>query len=181
MKLIAFITITFILYLLFRRKIKTRSNPAFYIFLACEGSTWLLITSFRYWIINPLKTKQLVSWTLLLISAGLLLISLSQFKKWRTNRSAQLQSSAFIQQPQKLFISTGIYSYIRHPMYCALICLIWSLFFKYIRFDTFLIAVFSSLSIFRAANLEESLNVEKFGSEYKKYMANTKMFFPMIF
>ncbi len=181
MKLLLFISLTIILLYFFKNKMKKPGSLGFYLFLACEGLAWLLVHSLEFWVYRPLKFNQLCSWFLLLVFFYLMSHSVNKLINNKTIRSAPSNSALVKTAPLRDgLLLTGIYSKIRHPMYCSLICLVWGLFLKNIRFDTFLISVFSSLLVYRAAKKEEEQNEQKFGERYVQYKKRTKMFIPYL-
>jgi protein-S-isoprenylcysteine O-methyltransferase Ste14 len=78
-------------------------------------------------------------------------------------------------------ICNGIYRYIRHPMYSALLLLSWGFFLKQLSPITTLLALASSLFLIATARIEEQENINYFGAKYFEYMQRTKMFIPFIF
>ncbi len=84
-----------------------------------------------------------------------------------------------VKKKQEL-VTSGIYAYIRHPIYVGL-------FFAFIGGE--LVAksylVFGCLLLIAGAyqqmKLEETLLLSHFGEAYKKYMKRTKMFLPFLF
>jgi protein-S-isoprenylcysteine O-methyltransferase Ste14 len=80
---------------------------------------------------------------------------------------------------QHRLITHGVYRYVRHPMYVAL--LIYSVgqllvIPNWVASPSYLIA-FAILFAFRVA-AEERMMLERFGDEYAKYMARTKRLLP---
>ena len=78
-------------------------------------------------------------------------------------------------------VSTGIYSYIRHPIYGGLwLTLTGSL----IVSETYLFLPISLLALFafiRFAKREEKILVKHFGKKYLEYQRKTKLLIPKIF
>ena len=90
-------------------------------------------------------------------------------KKWSAARESGKNNSV---------ITSGPYSWIRHPLYLALM-----LFFIGLSlvsgFSLFLLLASLSLPIFyNAAKKEEAVLVQQFGDEYREYMKRTGRFFP---
>jgi protein-S-isoprenylcysteine O-methyltransferase Ste14 len=75
--------------------------------------------------------------------------------------------------------TTGPYSRVRHPMYTGLF--IWGimmlLFTDHWGFGGFFIAFLAVIVILRVSD-EEKVLIEKFGDEYRQYMARTNRFLP---
>lgn len=78
-------------------------------------------------------------------------------------------------------IESGIYHYIRHPLYLSLILLGTGAFLKNIDQFRISLAVINILSLLITARIEEKEMIEKFGDSYKLYMRKTKRFMPYIY
>ena len=85
-----------------------------------------------------------------------------------------------IKEKQKL-IKTGIYQYIRHPMYLSM--WIFALFQGFVLSNIFIeifgIITWSNLYFIRISN-EEKMMIDTFGNEYIKYIENTGRIFPKL-
>jgi protein-S-isoprenylcysteine O-methyltransferase Ste14 len=77
-------------------------------------------------------------------------------------------------------IETGIYKYIRHPLYSSLIFLTWGIFFKNTTLELFIVSLISNVFLYLTAITEEKENITYFGEKYKDYMKRSKMFVPFI-
>jgi len=77
-------------------------------------------------------------------------------------------------------VTTGIYRYIRHPMYSSLLFLAWGAFLKSVSITTFVLTGVATLSLVAAAKAEEEENVTRFGQAYKVYMKRTRRFVPFV-
>jgi len=77
-------------------------------------------------------------------------------------------------------ITTGVYRYIRHPMYGSLLLLCWGFFFKQPSLAGCILAVIASGLLVATARTEEIENIRYFGEEYREYMKRTKLFVPFI-
>jgi len=78
-------------------------------------------------------------------------------------------------------IETGIFKYIRHPLYGSLVFLSWGVFFKNTTLPLFLVSVFSTLMLYITARFDEKECVQYFGDKYSEYMKRSKMFVPFLF
>ena len=85
-----------------------------------------------------------------------------------------------IKEKQKL-IKTGIYQYIRHPMYLSM--WIFALFQGFLLSNAFIeifgILTWTNLYFIRISN-EEKIMIDTFGNEYKEYIKNTGRIFPKL-
>jgi protein-S-isoprenylcysteine O-methyltransferase Ste14 len=77
-------------------------------------------------------------------------------------------------------VSTGIYRFIRHPMYSSLLLFAWGTFLGYPTAAGLAVVVVTTLFIVVAAKVEERENIDYFGDRYREYMKTTKMFIPYV-
>ena len=77
-------------------------------------------------------------------------------------------------------VTSGVYRYIRHPLYCSLLLGIWGAFLKRPSQFAGAVAVAGSLFTVATAKVEERENLKKFGADYQTYRSRTKMFVPFI-
>lgn len=79
-------------------------------------------------------------------------------------------------------ITTGLYQYIRHPMYSGFLLL----FFGYsLSFGSIVITIAISVAFFlifkTRMDIEEKLLISEFGEEYSSYIKRTKRLFPLLY
>lgn len=133
------------------------------------------------WFSDPFSLPQLISWVLLL---GSMPLALSGF--YSLHKSGQPDQS--LADPTRLgfekttqLVTSGIYRYIRHPLYASLLCLTWGVFLKELSLPSTMLALITTLLLYATARVEEIENIQLFGQEYRDYMQQTKMFIPLIF
>ena len=78
-------------------------------------------------------------------------------------------------------ITTGVYQYIRHPLYGSLIFFALGTFFKDPSWVGVFLVLTTIVSAILTARIEEEHNLERFGEEYQDYMEKTKRFIPFIY
>ena len=78
-------------------------------------------------------------------------------------------------------VTTGIYHYIRHPLYSSLLSLAWGIFFKAPTWLGALLAAAATVFLFATARADEAECVRFFGPAYQAYMKETRRFVPFLF
>jgi protein-S-isoprenylcysteine O-methyltransferase Ste14 len=78
-------------------------------------------------------------------------------------------------------VTTGIYAYIRHPLYSSLFLLTWGIFFKALSLPGVALALVATTFLIATARADEAECVRFFGDEYQEYMQKTKRFIPFLF
>jgi len=78
-------------------------------------------------------------------------------------------------------VTSGIFRYIRHPLYSSLLYLAWGAFFKGVSSVTWVLVLSATALLVATARIEECENIDYFGEPYREYMRHTKMFIPYVF
>jgi len=114
-----------------------------------------------------------------LIGLILLVIALLQYNLGEFSGFQQLKGKPSMQI--KELKTSGFNSIVRHPLYFAMLCLMWG-YFLFHPTDLFLVtAVISSLYLYFGTKLEEQKLIEEFGEAYKIYKQKVKMLIPYLF
>jgi len=181
LRIILFVAFSIPILVLSWRTLSGFHNHGFYRFFAWEGMAWLLASNILYWFDDIFSLHQVIS-GLLLIGAGILAaVGLVTFmRKGRIDKSRN-DDTLFGFEKTTRVIDTGIYRYIRHPLYASLICLTWGFYFKHMTPTLLLISLVSTLFLYISSRMDEKECIAYFGEEYKNYMKRSKMFIPFIF
>lgn len=179
--LVAFILVSIPILLISWKSLKNRKSHGFYRFFNWEAILVLLVFKIEYWFTNPLSIHQVVSWILLLISLYLIfsgVITLRKNGKQKTNRK---QDDLYTFEKTSELVKTGIFKYIRHPMYSSLFFLTWAIYLKNPDLILFPVALISCMFLLLTAIADEKECIEYFGDEYVEYSRKTKRFIPFTF
>ena len=124
------------------------------------------------WFRDAMSWHQIVSWVLL---AGSLLVALVGFLTfYRLGKpSDQMEETTQL-------IQTGLYRYVRHPLYLSLILGGFGVMMKKPAGLQVLLSIVNFLALYITARIEEREMIRKFGQEYVDYMKKSKMFFPFV-
>jgi len=141
-------------------------------FAAFELCLALVLINAPFWFKNPFSPLQLLSWLILaaaifLVLRGVLLLQFRGAPEGHFERTTTL-------------VTTGTYSYLRHPMYASLFYLAWGAFLKNMTGPALLLALAATAAAYFTARIEEKDSLVKFGEEYRDYMKRTKVFIPYV-
>jgi len=180
-KLIAFLVLSIPLVIVSFRSLKQPGSHGFYRFLGWEGMLWLVVSNILYWFKDPFSLPQVISWIFLfyalyLVIAGVLLLH----REGKSHESRQ-DSTLYAFEKTTELVETGIYKYIRHPLYGSLFFLTWGIYLKHPVLPLLAVALFSSVMFYLTARRDEKECMVYFGEAYKDYMKRTKMFVPFVF
>lgn len=179
-ELIAF-SIAALLILIFSRHVilKPRSH-GFYRFFGWECIAWLLINNYRYWFTDFLSVYNIISLIFLLYATCLVIAGIVLIKiKGKADGSRRDDSLYCFERTTEL-VETGLYKYIRHPLYGSLVFITWGIFFKHPEIYLLIISNIATTAFFTTMIIEEKENISFFGEKYRAYMKRSKMIIPYV-
>jgi protein-S-isoprenylcysteine O-methyltransferase Ste14 len=178
-KILAFLILSIPIIMLSRKSMFNVSNHGLYRFLAWECILWLIVSNIRYWFVDSFSLPQILSWIFLIVCAYLVIAGALLMKKLGKPDESRDNSLHSFEKTTEL-IETGIFKYIRHPLYGSLLFLTWGVFLKHFNWFLLIIALLSTVFLFATALMEEKEDIAYFGDKYKEYMKRTKMFVPFV-
>lgn len=180
-KVITFIVASVGLAWISRATLSNVRSHGFYRFFAWEAIVGLVLLNLDYWFDAPFSIHQLMSWLLLIISLPLVINGVQLLRKvGKPDRERSDPALIDFERTTEL-VTTGVYRYIRHPLYSSLLFLAWGVFFKRPSWGGFCLAVMATLFLTVTAKVDEAENKRYFGAAYHSYMKRTKMFIPFLF
>lgn len=141
-------------------------------FFAFESIFILFLMNYRSWFLDPFSPVHILSWLLLLLSIYPVTAGFILLKKVGKPDSNFENTSVLVQ--------SGIYAYIRHPLYLSVLLLGTGIMLKDISSVQLLLGTINIIALIFTTLIEEKEMVMKFGDEYRTYMKNTKMFIPWL-
>ena len=177
---VVFVVGTIILSAVSRRSLFRPRSHGFYRFFAWEGLLILFLLNAPFWIDDPTSLGQIISWILLTASLYPVLNAVFLLRVIGKPGNTHPPGADFIFEQTAQLVTSGIYRYIRHPMYASLLYLTWGVFFKHVTGASTSIAVIVSVFLYVTAKTEEREDVEHFGERYNEYVRKTKMFVPFV-
>jgi protein-S-isoprenylcysteine O-methyltransferase Ste14 len=179
---IAFVFLTSILIYISRNSLRSPQSHGFYRFFAWECILGLFLLNINFWFVQPFAWNQLIAWTLLFGSLVPLSFGVHFLRtQGRQAKKREDDPSLFGFEKTTNLVTSGIYKYIRHPLYCSLLLLTWGIFFKHLILTAATLAITATVFLVFTAKADESECTRFFGSQYQDYMKRTKMFIPYIF
>jgi protein-S-isoprenylcysteine O-methyltransferase Ste14 len=150
-------------------------------FFAWEAILALFLLNAGAWFYKPFSWNQIIAWTLLILSLVPLAMGI-HFLRTRGKPAEQRKgdSSLLAFEKTTTLVTTGIYRYIRHPLYSSLFLLTWGIFFKSPSLIGAALAVTATVLLIATARADERECCQFFGPPYQEYMRKTKMFIPYL-
>ena len=169
----AFVAVTATLLLVSRSSLRHPRRHGFYRFFAFEGILVLVLLNARYWFEEPLSTRQIVSWCLLLSSAVLAIHGFRMLHAIGRPEGSIEKTSRLVRQ--------GAYRYVRHPLYSTLLLCVCGALLKNVSVVGVVLAILVGGFTVATAKVEELENLQRFGADYASYMNTTRMLIPFVF
>ncbi|MCE4565590.1 isoprenylcysteine carboxylmethyltransferase family protein [Maribellus sp. CM-23] len=163
------------------RTIFKLKSHGFYRFISWLCIAWLISTNYRTWFTDPFSIRQIFSWIFLLISAYLVIAGVILLKKTGKPKRDRNDKSLYQFEQTTELVDTGIFKYIRHPLYSSLLFLTWGVFLKNPTLWLSLMTALSSVFLYLTALVDEKECIDFFGDKYIEYMKRSKRFIPFIF
>ncbi len=155
-------------------------SHGFFRFFSWECIVWLIAFNYKFWFVEPFSFLQIISWLFLIISAYLVVAGVTKLKKAKRQISSREDKNLYEFERTSELIVTGIFSYIRHPMYASLFFLTWGILLKNPTFQLIVVAVLSTVFLYFTALFDEKECLSYFGESYSNYMKQTKRFIPIV-
>jgi protein-S-isoprenylcysteine O-methyltransferase Ste14 len=180
-RLIAFAAGTCGLVYVSRKCLLKPRTHGFFRFFVFEFILTLGLLNLPVWLSDPTSWHQLVSWLLLTASLVPLLMGVRDLKKHgQADPGRRSDPELFEFERTSRLVSSGIFRYIRHPLYTSLLLLAWGVFFKSPSAIGALLSGAATVGVTVMARLDESECLRAFGDEYREYMQHTKRFVPHV-
>jgi protein-S-isoprenylcysteine O-methyltransferase Ste14 len=165
-----------------RASLKLPRSHGFHRFFAWEVIIALILLNLEHWFRDPFALHQLASWFLL---AASLIVGIPGIYVLRARGKPEARRHGDmpligIEKTTRL-VTTGVYTYIRHPLYSSLFFLTWGAFFKDLTWVGSVMALGATAFLLATAIIEETENLRYFGTPYQEYMQQTKRFIPFLF
>jgi protein-S-isoprenylcysteine O-methyltransferase Ste14 len=141
-------------------------------FFAFESVFILVLLNYRIWFLNPFSFRQVISWILLILSVYVVITGYILLKR-KGKSTINFENTSVL-------VKSGIYGFIRHPLYLSIFLLGTGVMLKDPGPVQLLLGAINLVAIWITAKIEEMEMIEKFGDEYLIYIKETKMFIPFI-
>ncbi|MBN2387139.1 MAG: isoprenylcysteine carboxylmethyltransferase family protein [Anaerolineales bacterium] len=181
-RIIVFAIVTAWLASISRTALRDPDAHGFFRFFAWEAILALFLLNIDYWLLNPLAWYQIIAWVLLtacIVPVVWGTILLKQTGKPGELREGDPNLLAF--EKTTRLVTTGIFQYIRHPLYSSLLLLAWGIFFKQPGIWGAILVTAATLFLVLTARADEAECIRFFGPQYEEYMLTTRRFLPFLF
>lgn len=181
-KLIVFGVGTIILIYVSRASLRVSRSHGFFRFFVWECILALFLINVDFWFQNPSSWHQVISWVLLFSSLVPLIFGVYTLRsQGKPVKNRANDSALYGFEKTSQLVTTGIYQYIRHPLYSSLLLLAWGIFFKQPGWISGPLIVAATFLLVATAKADENECTQFFGESYLEYMQHSKRFIPFVF
>ena len=180
-RILAYLVLSVSIIWVSRRSLLHPRAHGFSRFFAFEAILTLIFLNVPYWFRRPFEFLQIISWLCLIASAVFVVMGFALLHRLGGFRPASEASPNYEWEKTEHLVTSGIYRYIRHPMYSSLLFLAWGAALKSVTLVTLTLAVVACVALFATAKTEEAEDLARFGEEYRAYMRSTRRFVPFLF
>lgn len=157
-------------------------SHGFYRFFAWESILALFLINIKFWFYQPFAWNQIIAWLLLFLCLIPLVFGVYSLRtRGKASNQRESDPALFGFEKTTSLVTSGIYRYIRHPLYSSLFLLAWGIFFKLPSLIGIALTVTATLFLIAAAKADETECTQFFGPQYQEYMKHTKRFVPYLF
>ncbi|HZV53900.1 MAG TPA: isoprenylcysteine carboxylmethyltransferase family protein [Rhodocyclaceae bacterium] len=164
-----------------RKPLRHPGSHGFYRFFVWEGILVLVLMNRDAWDIDPYSVYQLIAWPLLMGSIALVVLGITGLTRLGRVTGERAGGALYEWEKTTALVTTGIFAYIRHPMYASLLALTWGTFLQAPSWPGAVIALSVSLFLMLTALADERECLAYFGTAYAEYMRRTRRFIPGVF
>lgn len=182
-RLVLFVGASVVLGYVSKASLSQPRSHGFYRFLAWEFILALVLVNvlgLAQWFGDPFSLRQLASWVLLIGSVIPVTWGAYLLRTRGRPQAARDDRHLLAFEKTTQLVTTGVFKYVRHPLYSSLLWLAWGVFLKRPSGLAGGLAVCVTALLVATAKAEESENRRYFGTAYDTYMRNTKMFIPFV-
>ena len=142
-------------------------------FFSFESIVILAMLNIKVWFKDPFSVTQIFSWIFLFSSVYFGVAGIILLKDIGKPQGGNFENTSVL-------VTTGLYKYIRHPLYFSLLLLGTGVMMKNPDVIQLTFGGINLVAIYLTARIEENEMKAKFGDEYRKYMKESKMFIPFV-
>ena len=172
---------TAVLLWLSRKALRHPGGHGFYRFFAWEGILALVVLNRQPWGEQPFSPHQMASWLLMSLSIYLVIRGHRALRDQGLASTERQDGALYEFEKTTTLVTTGIFKYIRHPMYASLLALAWGAYFQAPSVPGTVVVVLTTLFLLLTAKSDERECLAYFGETYATYMQKTRGFIPHVY
>ncbi len=179
---IIFIAVSLIIIAVSWKSLRQPGSHGSYRFFAWEAILALFVINVDVWFYQPAAWYQIISWLLLVVCFIPLAFGVHSLRtRGKPVEQREGEPSLLAFEKTTALVTSGVYHYIRHPLYSSLFLLAWGIFFKSPSLPGVILVIAATFFLIATAKADEAECTRFFGPPYQEYMKKTKRFVPYIY
>lgn len=178
---IAFILAATTITWLSRKPLRHPGSHGFYRFFVWQGILLLFVFHHLVWPSDVFDAPKYLSVNLMLASIFLVIAGWFELKRKGNASPNRKDDALFGFEKTTSLVSSGIFRYIRHPMYSSLLLLAWGAFCQRPTAPSIVIVVLTTTFLFLTARADEKECLDYFGDAYLSFKKTTWAFVPYVY
>ena len=162
------------------RSLGNPNSHGFYRTFGFVATSILLVINLPHWVDMTHPIQQIISFTLLIISLIFILAGAIQLRRAGGYARRENSPETLTFEETAHLVTSGIFRYVRHPMYSSLLFLTWGTVFKRLTIWTVILCGIATVAYILTAYFEERENLATFGEPYAEYRTRSQRFIPFI-
>lgn len=177
--LIAFLLLSGLLVAVSHKPLRRPGSHGFYRYFAWQTMLVLIFLNRPEWGEHPETLHQQIATVLQISSLVLLLAALSGLLPAYGGKR-RVDATLYEFEKTSRLVSSGVFRYIRHPMYASLLALTWAVFCQDPSWPGLALAALATALLVRTTLADEAECLAYFGEEYRRYMQRTRRYLPFL-
>ena len=150
----------------------------FYRFFALTAILALVVINLPYWFAERYSLLRLIATLLLYLSLFLVVTGLWQLRRQGRPGASRRDPSLVSFETTQFLVTTGVFAWIRHPMYASLLFLAWGVMLKQPGVVVLMLAAIATVFLVLTALADERECLAWFGESYRDYCRRSWRFIP---
>jgi protein-S-isoprenylcysteine O-methyltransferase Ste14 len=163
-----------------RGSLRVPGSHGFFRFFAWEAMLGTFVLVLPRWFDDPFSLRQLASWLLLFGSIPPAVEGARLLHRVGRPTDERADPTLYRLERTSSLVTTGLYRWIRHPLYASLMCLALGVFLKAPTLLTAALTAAAVVFLVLTSLKDEEECIRYFGPAYEEYMRTTKRFIPFV-
>ncbi|WP_415037188.1 methyltransferase family protein [Azonexus sp.] len=176
---VAFALLSALLLWVSRKPLRRPGSHGFYRYFAWQTMLVLIFLNRPEWGEHPETLHQQIA-TVLQVSSLLLLLAALSGLVPAYGGKRRVDTTLYEFEKTARLVSSGVFRYIRHPMYASLLALTWAVFCQDPSWAGLTLALIATAFLVRTTLADEAECLAYFGEEYRRYMQHTRRYLPFL-
>lgn len=164
-----------------RKPLRKPGSHGFYRFFAWQGILALFALHHPMWGYSPIAAQPFIASFLMISSLSLVALGWLELRRKGKASIERADDELFGFEKTTALVTSGVFNYIRHPMYASLLLLAWGAYWQRPTLAGIPIAFLTTGFLFLTAHADERECQAYFGTPYDSYKKRSWAFLPFVY